>query len=833
MKQYHTLALKELLAQRVTSVLILLAIILSTMMTAVIGQSIGILSAMRQQQAIAIGGNRHAGFVQMTAQQLETLQNDPRLSFAGSSVVVGSAQLDNTLILGLSEFHEDVRTVYPSISAVKEGRLPAAPMEIALPEDVLGYLGFSGGLGDTISLSLSKALRHGVMTQSYDFTAEFTLVGITESNYMSYAAGSINGIAGPGTAEALLPEEYFYYNVDIRMADKGAFQATMDDLTASLHVHELDTVYNIPYLEALGIRYSQEAADVTDTSSTGFPFMMAAGILVGGLILLAAGLVIYNILKIAVSRRVTQYGVLRAMGADKGQLYFLVAAQVLLLCAAGIPLGLLLGTLSAKGILTAATGLLSPKIFLARDAGQLSRLIEENSSGKGLFLLASAAITLIFAMIAALPAARYAARVAPTVAMAGRQVKIKRRGRKAKKIRNFEAFYARLNLKRSRGRTAITVLSLVMSITVFITLQGAVDLLDAAGSGLAEHYGDYSITNEAAGFSPEEYQAMEDDPQVAELTAMQFSLYDQGADGYPVGIGFGFPLQPGETFHVVGLNAAYWDRAFSALPPETLEKLKAGEGCMVRNPLPLVFEGQELPRTSIQTGDVITVAGQELEVLATMNGYDTYLSVGNNGFVNGVQVVVNEDLYAALTGKTAYNWLLPALAEGVDREGFDGTVEALAGRVPGTLWLSYEDTDRQLAESFQQIQFLAWGLILFVAFIGLLNIVNTVYTNIHTRVAEIGMQRAIGMSAGSLFRVFLWEGAYYGMIAAVMGSIAGYICTIFVEAATTDTIRLAAIPVVPILEAGALAVAACLLATCIPLRRISKMSVVEAIEAVE
>ena len=172
-------------------------------------------------------------------------------------------------------------------------------------------------------------------------------------------------------------------------------------------------------------------------------------------------------------------------------------------------------------------------------------------------------------------------------------------------------------------------------------------------------------------------------------------------------------------------------------------------------------------------------------------------------------------------------------AEGVDREGFDGTVEALAGRVPGTLWLSYEDTDRQLAESFQQIQFLAWGLILFVAFIGLLNIVNTVYTNIHTRVAEIGMQRAIGMSAGSLFRVFLWEGTYYGMIAAVMGSIAGYICTIFVEAATTDTIRLAAIPVVPILEAGALAVAACLLATCIPLRRISKMSVVEAIEAVE
>ena len=823
MRRYRTLALKELLAQRVTSVLILLAIVLSTMMTAVISQSIGVLSAMRQQQAIAINGDRHAGFIQMDEEQLETLKNDSRLSFVGAMVILGSVQLDNKLILGLSEFQEDVRAVYPSVSNLKEGRLPEAPMEIALPGDVLGYLGFDGKLGDTISLSLSKALRHGVMTQSYDFTADFTLVGVTESNYLSYAAGAINGIVGPGTAEALLPEEYFYYNVDIRVADKGAFQATMDDLISALNVHELDATYNIPLLNAQGIRYREESADVGDVSGNGFPFMMAAGILVGGLILLAAGLVIYNILKIAVSRRMTQYGVLRAIGADKGQLYFLVTAQVLLLCAVGIPAGLLLGTLSAKGILTAATGLLSPKIFLARDAGELNRLIAENSGGKGLFLLASASITLIFALTAALPAAWHASRVAPTVAMAGNQVKIKRRSRKEKKIRNFEAFYAWLNLKRSPGRTAITVLSLVMSITVFIALQGAVGLLDAAGDGVAEHYGDYSITNEAAGFSPQDYRAMEEDERVETLAALQFASYEQRDDGYPTGIDFGFPLQPAETFQVAGLNAAYWERAFSFLPPELLEKLKAGEGCMVRNPLPLVFEGQEIPRTQILTGDTITVAGRELVVLHTLDGYDTFVSVGNSGFINGVQIIVNEELYSALTGKAAYNELLPTLAEGVDRAEYDAVVEALAGRVPGTIWLSYEDTDRQLAESFAQIRLLAWGLILFVALIGLLNIVNTVYTNIHTRMTEIGMQRAIGMSAGSLFKVFLWEGAYYGIMAAAAGSIAGYLCTILVESAASDELRLAAVPIVPILEAAALAVAACLLATCIPLRRIQSL----------
>ncbi len=833
MKHYSALARKELLAQRITSVLILLAIVLSTMMTAAIGQSAGILSAMRQQQAIAIGGDRHAGLVQMDREQLAALQSDPRLSFAGSYVVLGSMRLDNTLLLGLSEFQEDVSAVYPSISAIKEGRLPQAPMEVALPEDVLEYLGFTGSLGETVSLPLSKTLRHGVMTQSHNFTADLTLVGITRSNYMSYTAATVNGIVGPGTAEALLPEEYFYYNVDIKVADKGSFQSTMDSLVSAMDIHPLDTTYNILYLDALGIRYDSEAADVADASDEGFSYLLAAGILVGALLLLAAGLVIYNILKIAVSRRMTQYGILRAMGADKGQLYLLVIAQVLSLCALGIPLGLLLGSLSAKGILTAATGLLSPEIFLARDAGELDRLIAENSGGKGFFLLASAAVTLLFALAAALPAARHAAKVAPTVAISGTQVKIRRRDRRAKRIRSFEAYYARLNLGRSRGRTVITVLSLVMSITVFIALQSAVGLLNAAGGGLAEHYGDYSITNEAMGFSPREYQAMRDDPRVSELTALQFSLYDQGPDGRLDGIQFGIPLQPAETFQVVGLNDSYWDKAFSHLPPELLAKLKAGEGCIVRNPIPLNFDGQDIPRTTIPAGETITVAGRELEVLYTLDDYDGYLAVGNNGFVNGVQVIVNETLYTALTGKTAYHELLPALAEGVDREEFDAVVETLAKRAPGTLWLSYEDTDRQLAESFAQIRLLAWGLILFVALIGLLNIINTVYTSIHTRVAEIGMQRAIGMSAGSLYRVFLWEGAYYGIMASVIGGVAGYLCTILVEAATTGALRLAPVPVVPILEASALAIAACLLATCVPLGRISRMSVVGAIGGVE
>ena len=830
MKSYRALALKEIKAQKMTFTLILIAIVLSTMMTAVIGQSAGVLSAMRQQQAITLGGNCYATFLQMNQEQVAALQNDSRLSFVGEYVTLGTTELNPSLSLGLNEYQEDVAAIYPTISRLKEGRLPEAPMEIALPEDVLQPLGLEGDLGDPVSLSLSKALRHSIETSSYDFIADFTLVGILESNYLNYTSGRITGVVGKGTAATLLPENYLYYNVDIRTTDKNTFQETVNDLISTLGVHELDTLYNVPYLDALGISYD---AGGSDTSSQGFSLMLAAGIMVGLLLLLAAGLVIYNILKIAVVQRIKQYGTLRAIGGEKRQLYFLVTGQVLLLCAIGIPIGLLLGTLSAKGILTAATSLVSPEIFLVQNRDELNLLIAESNSGKGIFLLASALITLFFAFVAAIPAAQYAAKVSPTVAMAGRSIKIKRRNRKTKKIRNFEAFYARLNLKRNRGRTAITILSLVMSITVFIALQSFSSLLDAS-SAMPDHLGDYSVVNEYGGISSSELAALEANENVSAVAAEQFSLYHLDEQYHPIGIETSITLGVSECFQIVGLNDRWIEDEFAQrLSPEQMEQLKAGEGCVIRNPIPMQIGEEHIGTTQIEAGTHITVAGKEFPVLLSLDGYDTYFSVGNNGFTNGVQVLVSDRLYPQLTGIETYAELRPILSADADRGAFDEVLDQLCQRIPGSTVISYEQTDRQLTESFEQIRLLAWGLILFVALIGLLNIINTVYTNIHTRIAEIGMQRAIGMSTGSLFKVFLWEGAYYGLFAAVIGSVVGYICTTFVEAAATDTIQLVAIPIIPIAEATVLAIGACLLATCIPLRRISKMSIVNSIEAVE
>lgn len=159
-------------------------------MTTAVGQSVGILAAMREQQAVTIGGNSYATFIQMNEEQVKALQNDERLSYTGLSIVLGSIELNSSLRLGLSEYLQDSLETYPTLTQLKEGRLPEKAMEIALPEDVLQFLVFTGKVGDPIILPLSKALRHGIQAEAFDFEAEFILTGILKSNYLGYAAGS-------------------------------------------------------------------------------------------------------------------------------------------------------------------------------------------------------------------------------------------------------------------------------------------------------------------------------------------------------------------------------------------------------------------------------------------------------------------------------------------------------------------------------------------------------------------------------------------------------------------------------------------------------------------
>lgn len=826
MKSYLSLAFKELKAQKVMAALLLIAVILSSTMTTAVGQSLGILQTMRIEQAASLNGDRYATFHQIQEEARLQLEQDERLSDVGSLINVGITELGNSgLNLFTREYLGNALDAYPAIGKIKEGALPVLPFEIALPENALPYLDKEIRVGDTLTLQAGISRMDGTLPE-YSYAAEYRVCGILESNYIGYSTGTLNAVVGAGTAALVLPGDYMLYSTDFKTKDTLHFQAVVDELAGALRVEDSHIQYNWILLDALGISYREAGKSDTDT---GFSFMTLAGVMVGVLVLAAAGLVIYNILKIAVTRRIKEYGALRAIGGEHRQLYRLVSFQLFLLCGVGIPIGLLLGALSAKGILTAATGILNPDLFMAGSTEELHQNIRTASVDYVLSCAVSAAVTLGFAMLAALPAARYASRVSPVVAMSGQRIEIKRRDRKKKAIRNFEAYYARLNLKRGRSRTVITILSLIMSITIFVSLQSFTELLDTSKSVRDMTFGDYVVTNESIGASPEGIAKIRENELVESLATTKLSVYIQDGNGrIPIGIDFG--LQPAESFQIAGIDDTRLTSYAGSLSEQDKAELLGGTACIVKNPIPFSYEGQTFENTSFAYNDILTVNGYKLRVAGIA---DAPVTVNNEGFANGVQIVVNDRLYDLLTENNRYQEVYPTLKSRVDTEQFEAWLDAWCKENTGSHWISYQQTAEQLKDSFRQITLLCWGLIFFIGLIGILNIVNTVYSNIHTRIAEIGMQRAIGMSTGSLYKTFLWEGAYYGMIASVVGGIFGYICTVFVNAAITDNLQLVSVPYVSMLEAVLISIAACLSATAVPLRSIAKMNIVESIEAVE
>lgn len=114
MKSYLSFAFKELKTQKVMAVLILIAVILSSIMTTSIGQSLGILQSMRIEQASSLNGDRYATFHQIKEEERRQLEKDNRLYDVGSFINVGITQLGNSsLNLFTREYLGNALDTYP------------------------------------------------------------------------------------------------------------------------------------------------------------------------------------------------------------------------------------------------------------------------------------------------------------------------------------------------------------------------------------------------------------------------------------------------------------------------------------------------------------------------------------------------------------------------------------------------------------------------------------------------------------------------------------------------------------------------------------------------
>lgn len=193
-------------------------------------------------------------------------------------------------------------------------------------------------------------------------------------------------------------------------------------------------------------------------------------------------LVIYNSFTISIAERRKDYGMLISIGASKKQIRKLVIIEVMIMATLGLLLGFTIGFLGIKLLYFVLNILIEKLIDLQASQGIASNIsLQLKMVFNMSVILTTTVVTYIITYLGILRPARKAAKTSPIESIKGiDEVVYKKRNVKtsklSKKILGIEGDLANKSLKRSRGRYRITIVSLTVSIVLFLIVQNTLTI---------------------------------------------------------------------------------------------------------------------------------------------------------------------------------------------------------------------------------------------------------------------------------------------------------------------------------------------------------------------
>ena len=492
MNVFNKVTLESLKKNRTRTVVTIIGIMLSA---AMICASTTFVSSMQNfvlRCEIYSSGDWHGAVYDAAYKDYEDIRDSGKVSSAAYAQVLGYAKIDSAnerkpylYVLG-----GDVASGYFETMPVHLilGTLPKDSTEIILPEHLTSNGKVNYTLGDTVTLDVGDRTldgwRLGQDTPVYTYDSEtqvevmsgerlenteprtYTVVGIYERPaFEDYSAPGYTALtaADPKSADQSSIHCYFKLHKPAGVYD---FMKEMG------YTQEYRYAYNTKVL-----LYSGTAP--FDSFLTAF-YSLAAIII--ALIVFGSVSLIYNAFSISVSERTRQFGLLSSVGATKKQLRRMVLFEALAVSIVGIPLGILVG-IGGIGITLLLIG---DKFSSIVRADIPMRLCVSWQA-----VLIAAAIALITVLISAWIPSKRATRVSAVEAIrqsmdikvSGRPV---RTSKLAYKLFGLPGVLASKHYKRNRKKYRTTVVSLFMSIVLFVSAAAFTDyMMESAEGGLA------------------------------------------------------------------------------------------------------------------------------------------------------------------------------------------------------------------------------------------------------------------------------------------------------------------------------------------------------------
>lgn len=755
------------------------------------------------------------------------------------------AKFDTKPYINVVAFNEKSFTDCFNVT-LKEGRLPQNGNELVLSQSVIENSKADYKLGDTVALDLGKRVYDSGAEIPLDDTDYFndtngteklvdthkktyTVVGVfnkVSSSYFaadSFSASSsaftlaeenadINDLFISFTADG--EKDYITTSGEILNLTGDDFDNLKNDFEVYLENGDFDEAsINKDLLRYKGFALSDEYMRML--------FSLAVIIIV--IIAISSIFVIRNSFAISITEKTKLYGMLASIGATSKQIRHNVLFEGFVLGIIGIPAGILLGV-----------GVIALLVVI------LNALLENMLNGIS-FVYAvpwwaaviSAVMSAVIILFSTLSSAFRASRIAPITAIRGNNdIKINKNKRKSykapkfiKKLFGVGGEIAYKNLKRSKKKYRTTVISIIVTVAMFISIS---TFIEYGMKITGDHFKDipYNITvkaNDKLSYDEYEniYKRIIADTDINSSIKACENYYGNivGLTDYYTEDAKAAELSGGDLAYVFGVDNKSFKEYVTALGynyDDVKDKALITNDFKYYNSDNILIKGKEfdLPMNTvvklypngnpsyteddikeIQKTDPDFVYNPDDYKSVDLVIYDTINKEVPGSIVSGIMSTLNEG--SVLVSEDYFKKLFAEDNEYtsrvivIDSAEPAQTVEYIKNLgIDGLDIYNLNDQKEMMNAVVLIIAIFAYGFIIVISLIGITNVFNTINTNMRLRSKEFAMLKSIGMTKKEFNRMIRLESLFYGLKSLLIGVPLGLLGGYAIFKATGNTIML-------------------------------------------
>ena len=803
----NRLTIKNLRLNKKRTIVTIIGIILSTALMVGIGLLFSSFQDLMIRDTIGYSGKYEAKYNDVDLIKLNDIKNKNFTYFYEKPI--GFSKIESSNEYKPYMYITSVNREYFDELKLIEGDIPKNENEIVISNHVITNGGLDYKVGDIVTFTYGSRNIDGNITLANselvdgefltnEGTHTYKIVGIVDrSNFESYSASGYTAFTVDVNSDNGNVNLYVMFNKNKNIIKQS------EELAKELNYNG-----DINYNSTLLALYGESTYGNVMSSIGGMMIIMLSLVSIGCII------VIYNSFAISVMERKREFGLLSSIGATKKQIKKSVFYEALVVGVIGIILGILGAYIGIGCVILIINNLIS-------DMLEYKLHLVTNP----LFIIIPVIFMIIVIGVSAFIPSRRASKVSPIEAIRQNDdIKInKKKIRTSKlvlKLFGIEGEIALKNIKRNKKKYRVTIVSLFISIVLFISFSSYMNYtLNTASSVMGEVPYDYQISY-FGGDPNNDKEALDKINEIVKSSDVKeyvsysvgnlsiigdYTYSDEYLDFYKSAYGEnGIKALNNlkyQSIYILVLDDNSYNKYKNLIGLDKdsvilLNRFKGvsyGNNKRVNYDIPVINNGNINIKIcnfddDEENVDTTKYCNKNIDnIFVTNKSFDL---IEEFSYMDDFKLIVNKKLYDSIldggTDFTQFNIISD------NTNNIDKLTKEL-DKYNNVNYINIKESMKQTNNLILVVKILMYGFISLVTLIGVTSVFNTISTSMALRKREFAVLRSIGLTRGGFNKMLFFESLFFGMKSLIFALPVSIGVTILIHYSLADMVSISTI----------------------------------------